>query len=196
MSKIVAGSFQVVTEAEDALSRLQQAGVDLDYICTFRVNPPGEHHAIPTGGDHDKSDGAEHAQAGAAKGAAIGAVVGGAVGAVAGPVGIAAGAGVGAYTGSLVGSLNEIEHEPSPDSADVRPASNMVAVNVTSSGVDEDTIVRTLEECGALMVERAEGTWSEDAWSDFDPTTRPDVIGGLEFARRADTQNAQNRPSA
>jgi hypothetical protein len=195
MSKIVAGAFQVVSEAEDAVRRLQQAGVDLDNICTFRVNPAGEHHAIPTGGDHDTSDGAKHAQVGAAKGAAIGAAIGAAAGAVAGPIGIAAGAGVGAYTGSLVGSLKEIEHEPSPDHADVRPASNLVAVNADSSGVGEDAIVRTLEKCGALTVERAEGTWSEGAWSDFDPTSRPNVIGGLEFARRGDTQRRESRPA-
>ncbi|HUQ29436.1 MAG TPA: hypothetical protein VM051_12635 [Usitatibacter sp.] len=195
MSKIVAGAFQVVTEAEEALRRLQDAGVDLDYICTFRVNPAGEHDRLPIGGDHLASDGSKHAHGGAATGAAVGAVIGGTVGAVAGPAGIAAGAGVGAYTGSLVGSLGEIGDEPSPDHADVRPACNLVAVNVDSSGVSEDTIVRTLEQCGALMVERAEGTWSEDAWADFDPTTRPNVIGGLEFARRADTQGAGNRPS-
>jgi hypothetical protein len=199
MSKIVAGDFQVLTEAQDAVRRLQQAGVDLEYVCTFRVNPAGEHHRIPTGGDHDSSPGAKHAHAGAVKGAAIGAAIGAAAGAAAtpllGPAGIAAGVGVGAYTGSLVGSLKEIEHEPSPDHADVRPAGNMVAVNADAGGVSEDAIVRTLEECGALVVERAEGTWSEGCWSDFDPTTRPNVVGGLEFARRADKQSPENRPS-
>jgi hypothetical protein len=69
-------------------------------------------------------------------------------------------------------------------------------VNVDSSGVAEGAIVRTLEQCGALMVERAEGTWSDDAWADFDPTTRPNVVGGLEFARRADSQNPEIRPAA
>lgn len=196
MSRIVAGGFQVLAEAQDAVQRLQQAGVDLDNICTFRVNPAGEHDALPIGGDHDASEGAKHAQSGAAKGAAVGAAIGAAAGVIGGPIGVAAGAGVGAYTGSLVGSLKEMEHEPSPGHADVRPASNLVAVNVESSGVAEDTVVRTLEECGALMVERAEGTWSEDAWADFDPTTRPNVIGGLEFARRADTQGPQSRPAA
>ncbi len=199
MSKIVAGGFQGVTEADEALRRLQQAGVDLEYVCTFRVNPAGEHHGIPTGGDHASSPGAKHAHAGAAKGAAIGAAVGAVAGAAAtpflGPVGIAAGAGVGAYTGSLVGGLKEIEDEPSPGHADVRPAANMVAVNVDASGVSEDVIVRKLEESGALLVERTEGTWSEGSWADFDATSRPNVIGGLEFARRADTQSPENRPS-
>ncbi|MBC8022344.1 MAG: hypothetical protein H7Y14_04455, partial [Burkholderiales bacterium] len=106
-----------------------------------------------------------------------------------------AGAGVGAYTGSLVGGLKEIEDEPSPDHSDVRQAANMVAVNVDASGVSEDAIVRTFEESGALVVESAEGRWSEGSWADFDPTSRPNVIGGLEFARRADTRSPENRPS-
>ena len=192
MGTIVAGGFQVLNEAEHCVSRLQQAGVDLEWICTFRVNPAGEHHRLAAGGDHGSSAGAHHAHAGAAKGAAIGAVAGLAAGVAAtpflGPAGIAAGAGVGAYTGSLVGSLNEIEHEPAPDHSDVRAAENMVAVNLDASGCAEESIVRVFEECGALVVERAQGTWNEGCWSDFDPTTRPNVIGGLEFARRADIE--------
>ena len=189
MSKIVAGGFQVLAEAENAVGRLQNAGVDVEYICTFRVNPAGEHHRIVTGGDHASSPGARHAHTGAAKGAAIGAAIGGVAGAVGGPIGVAAGIGVGAYTGSLVGGLKEIESEPAPDHGDVRPAENLVAVNVDAAGASEDTIVRTLEECGALLVERAEGTWSDGQWSDFDPSSRPNLIGGLEFARRADIEN-------
>ena len=197
MSTIVAGGFQVLNEAQDAVRRLQDAGVHIDYICTFRVNPAGEHHRIVTGGDHATSPGAHHAHAGAAKGAAIGAAVGLAAGAAAtpllGPAGLAAGVGVGAYTGSLVGSLNEIGHEVPPDHSDVRPAENMVAVNVDGSGMAEDVVVHILEECGALLVERAQGTWTDDCWADFDPTSRPELIGGLEFARRADIDN---RPAA
>src|SRR5689334_20594745 len=166
MSTIVAGGFQVLSEAEEAVRRLQDAGVSIDNICTFRVNPAGEHHRIVTGGDHATSPGAHHAHAGAAKGAAIGAAVGLAAGAAAtpflGPAGIAAGVGVGAYTGSLVGSLKEIEHEASPDHGDVRPAENMVAVNLDACDCTEEALVRTFEECGALIVERAQGTWADD----------------------------------
>jgi hypothetical protein len=193
MSTIVAGGFQVMEEAQEAVRRLQDAGIHIDYICTFRVNPAGEHHGLTAGGDHASSPGAEHAQSGAVKGAAIGAAVGLAAGAAAapfvGPAGFAAAAGVGAYTGALVGSLNEIEHEPSPDHGDVRPAENMVAVNAEASGVSEDVIVHTLEECGAELVERAQGTWADDAWADFDPTSRPQLIGGREFARLPDEGN-------
>jgi len=193
MSTIVAGGFQVMEEAQEAVRRLQDVGIHIDYICTFRVNPAGEHHGLAAGGDHASSPGAEHAQSGAVKGAAIGAAVGLAAGAAAapfvGPAGFAAAAGVGAYTGALVGSLNEIEHEPSPDHGDVRPAENMVAVNADASGVSEDVIVHTLEECGAELVERAQGTWADDAWADFDPTSRPQLIGGREFARLPDEGN-------
>ena len=200
MSTIIAGGFPVSTEADAAVRRLQDAGVSIDDICTFRVNPAGEHNAISTGGDHATSPGSHHAHGGAAKGAAIGAAVGLAAGAAAtpflGPAGIAAGVGVGAYTGSLVGSLKEIEHEPSPDHGDVRPAENMVAVNLDACNCSEESVLRTLEECGALIVERAQGTWSDDAWADFDPASRPNVIGGLEFARRADMDRPGNRPAA
>ena len=195
MSTIVAGGFQVLDEAEEAVRRLQEAGVHIDYICTYRVNPAGEHHGLAAGGDHASSPGAEHAHGGAAKGAAIGAAVGLAAGAAAapfvGPVGlmIAAGLGVGAYTGSLVGSLKEIEHEPAPDHGDVRPAENLVAVNVDESGVGEEVIVHTLEQCGAQLVERAQGTWTDDCWADFDPTSRPQLIGGREFGRLPDEGN-------
>jgi hypothetical protein len=196
MSTIIAGGFQVQAETEEALRRLQDAGVNIDYICTFRVNPAGEHHRIATGGDHATSPGAHHAHSGAAKGAAIGAAVGLAAGAVAapllGPAGLAAGVGVGAYTGSLVGSLNEMEHEPSPDHADVRPAENLVAVNIDGAGVSEESVVRIFEECGALLVERAQGTWSEDSWADFDPTSRPNVD---RRARVRAPPDVENRPS-
>jgi hypothetical protein len=195
MSTIIASGFDGVAEADAAVRRLREAGVPIDYICTFRVNPPGEHHKLAAGGDHGASAGAKHAQSGAAKGAAIGAAVGLAAGAAAtpllGPAGIAAGIGVGAYTGSLVGSLHEIDHEPQPRLHDVRPASNLVAVNLDSAGVDETTIVRIFEALGALQIERAAGRWEKDCWSDFDPTRAPDVIGG----RASRARREENRPS-
>jgi hypothetical protein len=196
MSRIIAGGFDVVTEADAAVRQLQEAGVSLDHICTFRVNPPGEHHKLAAGGDQDASPGAKHAQSGAAKGAAIGAAIGLAAGAVAtpllGPAGLAAGVGVGAYTGSLVGSLKEIDHEPQPNLDDQRPAENLVAVNAGVAGIPEESIVQIFEALGALQIERADGRWEEDCWADFDPTRPPDVIGG-RGARAA--RREENRPS-
>src|SRR5256885_13897973 len=104
MSTIIAGGFDVLADAQAAVHRLEQAGVSRDDLCRFRVNPAGEHNALPAGGDRDASPGAKHAGRGAIKGAAIGAAVGLAAGAAAppmlGPPGLAAGAGPGADTGS------------------------------------------------------------------------------------------------
>lgn len=197
MSTIIAAGFDTLADAEAAVERLQAAGVPLEYICTYRVNPPGEHHALPAGGDHNASPGAKHAEKGAAKGAMIGAAVGLAAGAVAtpflGPAGIAAGVGVGAYTGSLVGGLKEIEHEPQPDLDDVRPAENLVAVHLENAGVPEAKLMQLFEELNALQIERAQGAWTNGCWSDFDPASRPNVIGGR---RTRGTGTAENRHSA
>src|SRR5437870_1740579 len=184
MTTIIAGGFDLLTQAEAAVGRLMQAGISADHVCKYHVNPAGEHAAFPIGGDRDASPGAKHAHSGAVKGAAIGAAVGLGVGAVAapllGPAGIAAGIGVGAYTGSLVGSLKEIDTEPQPSHADVRPAETLVAVNADAAGVGEDEIVAIFEECGAKQIERAQGTWADGEWKDFDPLRAPQLIGGRD----------------
>src|SRR5437867_12559171 len=117
MRTIIAGGFTTSDAAQSALQRLVAAGVNEENLCTFRVNPPGEHEGLPTGGDRPESPGATHAGGGAVRGAAVGAVAGAAAGAVAatvlGPVAVAGGAGVGAYTGALVGTLGSIDkHTP------------------------------------------------------------------------------------
>jgi len=180
MTTIIAGGFERRDEVEAAVQRLREAGLKLEAICTFHVNPPGEHHQLPEGGDRDKSPGAEHADRGAVKGAVIGAAVGLAAGAAVtpllGPAGIAAGAGVGAYTGSLVGALTQIDHEAQPDKNEVRPAEEVVAINVGAIDVNPDLVIRILETCGAQRIERAEGRWEQGCWADFDPTSQPKVI--------------------
>ncbi len=185
MTTIIAGGFEHISKAEDAIARLRAAGVNDEYYCQFRVNPPGEHQGMAMGGDHAQSAGALHAGAGATKGAAIGAAIGVAAGVIAapliGPLGIAAGAGVGGYTGSLVGSLGEVSGEPQPDHSFVRPAEAMVAVNVEGSMLASDQIARIFEESGAHQIESAQGTWANGEWSDFDPVTPPNLIGGKDF---------------
>ena len=134
MSTIIAGGFDVLADAEAAVRRLEEAGVSRDDLCRFRINPAGEHNALPAGGDRDASPGAKKASGGAGKGADMGAAVGLVAGAAAtpflGPAGLVAGAGVGAYTGSLWGSLKEIDKERPAGHDDVRPAETLVAVNV------------------------------------------------------------------
>jgi hypothetical protein len=185
MTTIIAGGFDHISKAEDAIARLRAAGINDEYICQFRVNPAGEHQGQPFGGDHDKSAGAIHADDGATKGAAIGAAVGVAVGVIAtpfiGPAGIAAGAGVGGYTGSLVGSLGEVSSEAQPDHSWVRPAEAMVAVNVEGSSLSGDAIAQVFEDSGAHQVERAQGEWANGEWADFDPVSPPNLIGGKDF---------------
>lgn len=178
MTTIIAGGFDTFEKAEAALQRLREAGVSEDNLCDFRVNPPGEHDGTPIGGDRDESPGATRAGGGAVKGAAVGAVAGAAAGAVAspvlGPVAIAGGAGVGAYTGALVGALGSMDRSTHRD--EVRPAENLVAVNVGAGEIAESRAIEILEQCGALQVERAEGTWANGEWADFDPVTAPQLV--------------------
>ena len=184
MSMIIAGGFSTITDAEAAVARLLELGVTRDHMCKYRVNPAGEHNALPAGGDHDASAGARNAHTGAVKGAAIGAAVGLAAGAAAtpllGPAGVAAGIGIGAYTGSLLGSLKSIDAEVQPGRDTVRPAETLLAVNADEAPIPEADIVRTFEECGALQVERAYGEWTDGEWTDFDPLVPPNLIGGRE----------------
>jgi hypothetical protein len=179
MTTIIAGGFQTHEAASAAMRRLLEAGVDEDNLCSFRVNPPGEHDETPIGGDRDKSPGATEAGGGAVNGAAVGAVAGAAAGAVAstvlGPVAIAGGAGVGAYTGALVGALGSMDRRTHRD--EVRPAENLVAVNVgDGAALSADRVIDLFRECGAMQIERAEGTWANGEWADFDPVTAPHLI--------------------
>lgn len=193
MATIIAGGFANIVPADAAIAQLRQAGVLQENICTFRVNPPGMHDTYPIGGDRDESPGSKDAGKGAIKGAMIGAVAGVAAGVAAtpflGPAAIAAGAGVGAYTASLVGGMKETENEPKPEHEDVRPAEVLVAVNADVAGVAAEEIVRIFEEAGAWQVERAQGTWVDGEWSDFDPVSRPRLVGGSDHHKKdADRQ--------
>lgn len=193
MSTIIAGGFDVVTNAESAVHRLEIAGVSREDICRFRINPAGEHHALPAGGDRDSSPGAKHASDGAGKGAAIGAVAGLVAGAAAIPVlgpaglaaaGLVAGAGVGAYTGSLWGSLKSIDKEMPAGHDDVRPAETLVAVNLDTASIAREDAMRIFEESGARQVEDAQGTWVDGEWADFDPVSAPRLVGGSDYGVR------------
>jgi hypothetical protein len=184
MATIIAGGFETYVEAQDALRRLAEAGVNSEYLCEFRVNPPGMHDTTPVGGDRDESPGAHEADSGATKGAAVGAAIGTVAGVaitpLLGPAGIVAGAGVGAYTGSLLGMRKGVDGEPQPDHTVVRPAEALIAVNLEGAGVPEDQLVRIFEEAGAWQVERAEGRWENGEWADFNPVDSPHLVGGRD----------------
>ena len=188
MAQIIAGGFENIVPAENAIARLMQSGVSREFICQFRVNPPGMHDQFPVGGDRDESPGAHSTTPGAAIGAAVGAAAGLAAGAsitpLMGPAGVVAGAATGAYAASLVGGMSNTKNEVQPEIEEVRPAEALVAVNVEAAGIAAEEIVRILEECGAWQVERAEGVWAEGEWKDFDPVTMPRLIGGSDLDTR------------
>lgn len=185
MATIIAGGFETYVDAQAALQGLRDAGVNPEFVCEFRVNPPGMHDRTAIGGDRDESPGARNADKGAVKGGAVGAVAGAVVGLTAtpllGPAGVAAGAAVGAYTGSLAGGMKAgVDQEPQPDHTTMRPAEALVAVNIDGAGVAEVDIVRIFEGAGAWQIERAEGTWANGEWADFDAVMPPRLIGGRD----------------
>lgn len=185
MATIIAGGFETYVDAQAAMQGLRDAGVNPEFVCEFRVNPPGMHDRTPIGGDRDESPGAHRADSGAVKGGAIGAVVGTVAGVTAtpflGPAGIAAGAAVGAYTGSLAGGMKAgVDSEAQPDHTIVRPAEALIAVNVDGAGLAEADVVRVFEGAGAWQIERTQGTWANGEWADFDPVVPPHLIGGRD----------------
>ena len=177
MSHIVAGNFPSKDQADSAIEALLSAGVEPDHICSFGVNPPGQHAMYPIGGDEYASPGATAAGASAMTGAAIGGAVGLGAGLVAlpvaGPVGLAAGAGLGAYVGSLAGALKGLGEDEEngvalPGSA-ARPAGVVVAVEAPLA-IERSFAADVLRQRGALTFEETEGTWRDGMWVDFDPT--------------------------
>jgi hypothetical protein len=185
MATIIAGGFDVAIDADAAVQRLKEAGVDSEFICNFRVNPPGQHGGLPAGGDHHTSAGAHEVGKGAGKGAAIGAaaglVAGAAITPIVGPIGMAAGVAAGAYGGALTGGMKAgVDKEAQPGHDVVRPAENMIAVNTDPGPLAADEVIRIMEECGARQVESNEGRWANGEWTDFDPVSMPHLVGGRD----------------
>src|SRR4051812_30144025 len=86
MSLIVAGTYDNNSDAERAMDEMLANGVDRSFICSFAVNPPGQHAGYPIGGDHHTSEGAKSAGSGAALGAGIGGALGLGVGLATAPL--------------------------------------------------------------------------------------------------------------
>jgi len=181
MATIIAGELTTLKESERAAARLRDAGFDESDVSVFMLNAPGQHALHPVGGDETADRGAENAHSGAVSGAVVGAAVGLGAGAAAmaaadlGPAMAATATAVGAYTGSLIGAMNKTSDEPDAPTTEVRHAGAMVAVNVE----DEAAALRAtdiLREEGARQIERAEGTWQDGRWADFDPRATPNLV--------------------
>src|SRR5258706_348203 len=54
MTTIIAGGFDNIVPAEEAIRQLREAGVSSDSMCKWRVNPPGMHAVHPMGGDRGR----------------------------------------------------------------------------------------------------------------------------------------------
>ena len=112
MAQILVAQFDDFASAQSAAADLRALGVAQGDIEIFALNAPGQHDAIPIGGDEDEDRGARKGDEGAVAGAAIGGAAGVALGAVAipvvGPIAAAAGAAVGAYTGRWHGAVNSM----------------------------------------------------------------------------------------
>lgn len=175
MGLIIAGRFNDPEKAGQLAQALQESGISSDKISLFHVNPDGQHHILPLGGDKDESPGASRADKGALVGAGVGAAAGAAIGSVGGPVGAGIGAGVGAYTGSLTGAVTATDRQAeavpdrqADDSLVDRQSGLHVAAEV--SGNDKDAVIRLIRDYQGVDVEEAQGRIRNGNWVDFDPT--------------------------
>jgi hypothetical protein len=195
MTIIVAGNFENKTQADSAVQALLSGGIQSDHICSFRVNPPGQHSAYPIGGDQYASPETAEAGDGALKGAAIGGAIGLGAGLVAlpiaGPAAVVGGAGIGAYVGSLAGALKKMGPEEEGGSTDAEkvdetphhPAGVLVAVEAPIER-ERAFAADVLREKGAREVEETEGTWRDGLWVDYDPTVHRPERGTDNLAGR------------
>jgi hypothetical protein len=177
MTRIVAGVFDDEQAATAVARELRGAGFEAADLDQFAVNPPGRNQGLPLGGDEIADAKAEGGGTGAVKGAAVGSAIGAVAGLAAtpliGPIAIAGGAAAGAYAGSLAGAVKKMgDDRLAPET---RPAGVMVAVNAEASE-DAECAIDLLREHHPRMIERAEGSWRNGKWADFDPVRPPDVV--------------------
>jgi hypothetical protein len=204
MARIIAGRFETQAEADRAIEALNAAGFDRDEYTCFYLSPPGQHATYPIGGDAHHDEGTKESGKKAAAVAAVGSVTGLAVGTVTGAAfgepgltaaAAIAGAGIGGYVGALAGGLTGSRsgdpHQATVDEPVERAPGMMVAVRVDNDGA-EDRAVRVLRAQGAIEIERAEGTWRDGAWADFNPARPQQLIG--EAAARGPQGPAGPRP--
>jgi hypothetical protein len=183
MAHIVCGHFAESVKADAALQALLAAGFTRNEVDTFYTPPPGQHNLTGFGGDMHSDAGARKAGGGAALGAAIGAALGALIvllGIRAGiipqsdftPAFVLFGAALGAYVGSFMGAMVKMRHgsarNATPEHPIEAPAGRMIAVLIGAPDA-EARIIELLRRHGARKVFRAEGTWRNGSWQDFDP---------------------------
>jgi len=150
--------------------------VDAADICIFHNNAPGQHDALPMGGDESvdsDSVGAGDSAAGTAVAAGLAA---GAVGALGGPVTALAAAAVGAYTGSLIGAMDGMNDEDARRRAPDRRQGGVILSIRIAKPENETRVIATLRAEGAADIEQALGVWRNGDWTDFDPVAPPRLV--------------------
>lgn len=189
METIIAGRFDTLAAAQQAEAVLIGREFAEDDICSFSLNPPGQHDTYPIGGDSYADEASKEAGGGAVKGGAIGGAIGLGTGLAAAsvipPAGIAvavvtAATGVGAYTGALAGALqgmgnNEKEGGGRIEPQEPRPAGVLVAVRA-GDALAMQSAQEALRDTGASDIEIASGTWRNGTWIDFDPHSLPNNL--------------------
>jgi len=182
MTRIVAAVFDDEAAATSAAYELRRAGFEAGDLDQFTLNPAGQHGTHPLGGDRDADSQSSGAEESAAAGAAVCGVLGAAVGLAAvplvGPVAIAGALTTGALLGAVpagVKAMGDNAENRGNQQPITRPAGVMVAVN-TEFEEDEEVAIDLLRHGGARMVERAEGSWHNGRWGDFDPVAAPRVV--------------------
>ena len=178
MSRIITGHFQHPEQLQEAVALLSAEGFGSEDYAIYYFNPPGSHGLYRIGGDASADEGTAGSGKSAAAGAAVGGTAGAAIGMLGGPIGALVVGGAGAYVGSLWGALSTMED---PDRAKATtehpaepPSGPMLAINIdrAEAGTEHDaepTAVAILTRCAAMQVDRANGTWKDGEWVDFDP---------------------------
>ncbi|MGI4814637.1 MAG: hypothetical protein ACRYG5_06125 [Janthinobacterium lividum] len=197
MSLIIAGRFNTFADAEAAANTLFGKGFLEEDVTLFFVNPRGQHHRFPIGGDVNADAGSANASKGAGAGVAIGAVIGAIVGVLIVSffhtflaVTILA-AGVGAYVGSLAGAMKRTRQSGPPQTTrarddtgtkEIRETGVLLAIHVNEE--NKAIAADVLREAGAHDVERASGRWAQGKWTDFDPLEPPHLAGDIGRERQ------------
>lgn len=188
MSLIVAARFDTFDAAEHAAAALAQSGVTPDALHTFFVNPAGAHDRYPMGGDRLADPESKGAPFSAVGGAAAVGIVGALVGAVitftftSSMLPVIGGAGVGAYVGSLAGALYSLGrtrprrgYDEAIQAKARQGRKSGVLLAVHTSREHEKHVAAILRDAGGVEVERAQGSWVNGRWEDFDPLQGPQL---------------------
>ena len=175
MARTVAGLFDRLAKAEDAIRGLERSGIDRNNISIVANDAKGEYAKLA-------GSGGGHMASGAGTGAAIGGVAGLILGlaalavpgvgpvVAAGPLAAALGSGsIGAMAGGLIGALTgmSIPEEDAQHYADaIRQGGVLVLVKTTDALAEH--VCGILNEAGAEDTEERTADWPGEGWTACD----------------------------